>query len=416
MTPEDWRDDAPAYLAAAAAVMTVVSIAASQILMGLAVAVFLASRRRIAWPPVTWPLAAWMLLTVLSLAASGHVREGLPQIKKFYVFLMLFLIASALRGLRDIRAIAFGWAAAAALSAAWSMEQFARKVQQARHDHIEFYVSYVGNRITGFMSHWMTFSGQMMIAILIAGALLLFSRDRRGLAWLIPAGVLIGTGLLAAETRSMWGAAAAGGAYLLWIRRPWLVLAIPLMVGIVFVANPFQMRDRMISVVRPHGDRDSNEHRDVLRRVGWEMIKAHPLLGVGPEQVGPQFHDYLPADIPRPLPTGYYEHLHNIYFHYAAERGLPALAALLWLLGRGLYDFARALRRKHSPAEARWVLHGAIAVIVSVMLAGYFEVNLGDSEVLAMFLAVLGCGYAALSQTQPAPISPVWKHNAPASI
>ena len=41
------------------------------------------------------------------------------------------------------------------------------------------------------------------------------------------------------------------------------------------------------------------------------------------------------------------------------------------------------------------MLHGAIAVIIAVMVGGYFEVNLGDSEVLAMFLAVVGCGYSA---------------------
>ena len=82
----------------------------------------------------------------------------------------------------------------------------------------------------------------------------------------------------------------------------------------------------------------------MLRRVGWEMIKAHPLVGVGLERVGPEFEHYVPADVPRPLPTGYYGHLHNIYYHFAAERGLPALAAILWLFGQALWDFARALR------------------------------------------------------------------------
>jgi O-antigen ligase len=126
------------------------------------------------------------------------------------------------------------------------------------------------------------------------------------------------------------------------------------------------------------------------------MIKAHPLLGVGPEQVGAQFESYVPADVPRPLPHGYYGHLHNIYYHYAAERGVPALLVLLWLVGRAFYDFVRGLR---SPVpESRWVLYMSLAVILAVMLAGYEEVNLGDSEVLAMFLAVVSCGYVALGE------------------
>jgi hypothetical protein len=47
--------------------------------------------------------------------------------------------------------------------------------------------------------------------------------------------------------------------------------------------------------------------------------------------------------------------------------------------------------------EDRWILHGAIAVILAMTVGGYEEVNLGDSEVLALFLGVVGCGYCAMS-------------------
>jgi O-antigen ligase len=274
-----------------------------------------------------------------------------------------------------------------------SLIQFAHKYRSYAGNGADFYTSYVSDRVTGFMDHWMTFSGEMMMALLIVGALLLFSKDRRGLAWLYPAAALIAIGLVAAFTRSMWMGAAVGGAFLLWCRRPVLILVLPVAVGLLVLANPFQLRNRVFSIFEPHGDLDSNSHRALTRRVGWEMIKAHPLLGVGPEQVGAQFESYVPADVPRPLPHGYYGHLHNIYYHYAAERGVPALLALLWLVGRAFYDFVRGLR---SPVpESRWVLYMALAVILAVMLAGYEEVNLGDSEVLAMFLAVVSCGYVA---------------------
>jgi O-antigen ligase len=194
----------------------------------------------------------------------------------------------------------------------------------------------------------------------------------------------------------MWGGAAAGAMYLLWLYKRWLVAAVPVLGAVLLVANPYKIGDRMISIVRPRADTDSNEFRAIMRRVGWGMIKAHPLLGVGPQQVGPQMEDYIPADVPRPRPPGYYEHLHNVYFHFAAERGLPALGALLWLFGRALYDFGRGVRRLATGSETRWVLHGAIAVILAFMLGGYFEVNFGDSEVQAMFLAAIALGYAAL--------------------
>ncbi len=386
------------YLAGAAAVCSVVSIAASQILMGLALVALLVSRQKLVWPPVTLPFAVFLAGTLLSLAASGHIREGLPQVRKFYVYVMLFLIVTTFRTAVQVRWVVLGWALAASLSAAWSLEQFARKYRVVAKAHQDFYAAYIGARITGFMSHWMTFSGHMMMALLLIAALVFFSKDRRWIGWLLVAATLVSVGLIAAETRSMWLGAAAGALYLTWFWRRWVVVAVPALVGILMLINPFEVRDRAVSAFRPHGDEDSNAHRAVTRAIGWEMIKAHPWLGVGPEQVGRQYLEYLPPWTRLPLPTGYYGHLHNIYVHYAAERGVPTMLALMWMLGRALFDFVRALRRLPSSAEESWVLHGALAVMIAILISGFFELNLGDSEVLSMFLAVIGCGYVAVAQ------------------
>src|SRR5215831_9238221 len=122
-----WLQDAPLYLTAAAAVTTEISIAAFQILMGLALVAILSTRGKLRWAPVATPLAAWIAWTLVSFVASGHFRQGLPQIKKFYVYLMLFLVISVIRTINELRSIVLGWAAAATLSSAWSLEQFVRK-------------------------------------------------------------------------------------------------------------------------------------------------------------------------------------------------------------------------------------------------------------------------------------------------
>ena len=88
--------------------------------------------------------------------------------------------------------------------------------------------------------------------------------------------------------------------------------------------------------------------------------------------------------------------MHNIYLQYPAERGIPALLALLWMLGIIVRDFTRGLLRIDLDSEARFVLLGAIAVILGILAEGFFEYNLGDSEVLTMFLCVTGFGYVAL--------------------
>jgi putative inorganic carbon (HCO3(-)) transporter len=398
----DWRGHAPAFLAGSAAATAMVSIAASQILLGLAIVALLASGTRLRWPPVSLPLAVFFGWTLLSFMASGHMREGLPQIKKFYVFLILFVVYSAIENLRQVRWMALACIGLATISSLWSLEQFARKYAQARAAHVDFYTFYIPSRVSGFMSHWMTFSGEMMMALMLALSLVLFARpkDRPGAVILLGSGLLIGVGLLAAETRSMWGGAAAGALFLLWRRSRWLVLLLPVLAGGLYAVNLFEIRERISSMLAPH-EVDSNEHRALLRRVGAEMIKAHPVLGLGPEQVGKQFDGYVPADVPRPIPSSYYTgHLHNIYYQYAAERGLPALLALLWLLGRALYDFFRALGKVGRDAPSSWILHAAVACTLAVMAGGFYEVNLGDSEVLAVFLSMLACGYLAVDQAQ----------------
>ena len=108
-----------------------------------------------------------------------------------------------------------------------------------------------------------------------------------------------------------------------------------------------------------------------------------------------EFDKYVPADISKPLPEGWYGHLHNIYLQYAAERGIPTMLVLMWLIGKILWDFATSLRGKLASTEARFVLHGAIAVILAILAEGFLEYNLGDSEVLTLFLAVVSFGYVA---------------------
>jgi putative inorganic carbon (HCO3(-)) transporter len=397
----NWREDAPVYLAGAAAVTPVVSIVGAEIFLGLALVALLASGRKLRWPPVTIPVLLWIGWTLVSIAASGHAAGGYPQLKKFIWWPLLVVIYSAIRTVREIRMVALGWAAAATLSALWGFEQY---VRARLATPVFFEYVYINNRITGFMSHWMTFSGHMMMALMLIGAILLFSKDRQWSSWLIVAAAVISIGLLMADTRSMWAGAVTGALWLLWFKKKWLVLLVPVLAAIMLLVNPLNFRQRVLDIFSPRQNvTDSSAHRYVLRRVGWEMIKAHPWVGVGPEQVGPQFLQYLPADIPRPIPANWwYGHLHNIYFHYAAERGVPALLALLSILLGSLITFCRALRRLPKDSEARWVLHGVIAATIAVMVSGYWELNLGDSEVLAMFLSVLACGFVA-AEWQPSP-------------
>ena len=389
------------WLAFGSAVAILFSIAISQILLALALAALLVSGEKLRLPPIKLPLALFLLGTVLSLAFSGNPAAGLPQIRKFYVFLELLVVFSTLRDLAILRRLVLAWAGIGGLIAIRGLVQFAAKVQEAHQRGINFYDYYApAERMTGFMSHWMTFSGQEMFALLMLAAFLFFApaAGKGNLIWLLCA-ALMSLALLLGFTRSIWLATAVAGAYLLWFVRRWLVAAVPVAAALAFLLSPPAVRERFTSLIHPKQGVDSNEFRVVTWRTGMRMLEQHPLLGVGPEGVKLHFIDYVPADVSRPLPPGWYGHLHNIYLHYAAERGLPTMLMLMWLLCKILFDFWRGLRALPPGRSNRWfLLQGSIAVVIATMVAGFFELNLGDSEVLTMFLAVVASGYLALDK------------------
>ena len=343
------------------------------------------------------PLGLFFVGTLIATLLSADPWVGRTGVRKFYLLLLMMLVYTTFHKLREVYWLIYAWALLMTASALWSLVQFAEKYQEAKDLHQNFYQYYTGERITGFMSHWMTLGGQEMTVVLLVMSLWFFSDVPRKWLLLVASGVIV-ISVLAGYTRSIWLGVAVAGLYLIWNWKRWAVLVAPLPVLALLLANPADIRERVISAFVPHGDTDSNQFRVVCRRAGEEMIKAHPWFGLGPEQPRIQFQKWIPADVPRPLPTGWYGHLHNIYYHYAAERGIPTLLALLWFIGRMLWDFARAIRKGQGNAG---ILHGAIAVTVGVLFTGFYEVNLGDAEVLSLFVITMACGYVVIREAAP---------------
>jgi hypothetical protein len=385
------------WLTFASAVAILFSISASQILLGVALAAMFLSGEKTRIPRIWLPLSLFIFGTIVSWLVNGQLAVGLPQIKKFYVFGELLVVFSLLRDIQWIRWVFLVWGGFGAITATLGAIQFAAKVRQAHLLGQTFYDYYVARRITGFTSHWNTYSAEQMFALIMLSAFVLFASGGRRRWWLsaIAAG-LMALALCLAETRGVWIAAAVAGLYLLWSWNRKLMLAVPVLALIGFLISPAAIRERAESVVHP-GKNDSNDFRLVAWRTGIRLIEEHPLLGLGPDVVRLRFRDSVPADIPRPLPTGFYGHLHNIYLQYAADRGIPTMLMMMWLLAQALVDFTRGLHKcPRQPSNRRFLLHGAVAVILATLVEGVVEYNLGDTEVLTMFLVVLACGYLAL--------------------
>ena len=390
------------WLACASAIAILLSIAVSQILLALAVAVLLLSGLPLRWPRISIPLGLFLAWTLLALAFSPDPRFGIPSVRKMIVYLFLLVVYSAVRTLDEAKWLTLAWIAVGTFTAGRGLFQYAADIARAKAAHEDFYHFYIADRIRGFMSHWMTFSGQELYILLLVLAFLLFAPGVKRYLWLlVPCGAVVGLALILSQTRTVWVAALVASLYLLWNwnKRAALALPVLLAVGLLFAPGAIQERVRSLSPVSPHGETDSNEHRKIVWRTGLRMMAAHPVFGVGPEEIRkPEvFLAYLPSDVHQPLPEGDYEHLHNIYIHYAAECGVPAALFLTIALVMAIFDFHRALRTAPAGRSLRrFVLYAAMACVIGTMISGLFEKNLGDTEVLTMFLSIVSLGYLAV--------------------
>ena len=394
---QPWRERLTPYAYGCAFLSSaslLLSIAVSQTLLVIALVLLLLSNTRLRLPPVAWPLAGFLGWTLLSMAASDDPAAGWPQIKKFLVFTILLVVYSLFSRVEQARRLFEALFVCTLAATLVSIVQFAIKFAEASAAGQDFYDSYVAQRITGFFGHWMTFSEVVLLVFLMLAGYVLFSRSGRrfGQAVWLGCGAVLGVALVLSFTRSVWAATLLGGAYLLWYSNRRILWLGPLALVLLLIASPRSIERRLTSLTNPQ----AYSARMIMWRTGARMIEAHPWFGVGPMRVGPRFAEFQPEDITE-RPEAYYGHLHNVFVHYGAERGIPAVLFLLLALGKVLLDHRRALATLPAGySDERFLLHGVIAATLGLGVVSCSDVSLGDSEILGVYLTVIALGYRAV--------------------
>jgi len=130
------------------------------------------------------------------------------------------------------------------------------------------------------------------------------------------------------------------------------------------------------------------------------MVLDAPLLGLGPGGVRRHYPEYKNPAARRPG-TG---HLHNNLVQIAAERGLLGLAA--WL-GIWIVFFVRAgriyARLAAGRVDDRALVAGSLAAVSGFLVAGLFEYNFGDSEVIGLLWVVMAFPFVVGSEDDAVP-------------
>jgi O-antigen ligase len=358
---------------------------------GVAYAVHIVRARPVvAFPPVKLPLVLFCLLTILSVFAATNSGAGWLAVRKLVLFAILLLGVNLVVSARHLKVLLQALFAVSAIAGVVGIVQFVAQYSAVRELHPGQVYHYMTlERITGFMGHWMNFSGQQMLVALALLAFLLLAPRPRRIAWTVM--VVIAVSIVLSFTRGVWLGSFIGGLYLVARWRPLWLLAAPALILVGFLAAPQLIRERVDLAFHPARD-PALSIRFEMWRAGLEMMRAHPWLGVGPNNIVRDYDLYLPPGTPPE--RGYHEHLHNNFIQFGAERGLPCLVAWVWLLAALAVHIWR-IRQRLAASGEMWVADAALACWLALLVEGCFEYNFGTSPVLMVFLFVVTTPFIA---------------------
>jgi O-antigen ligase len=246
-----------------------------------------------------------------------------------------------------------------------------------------------GLRARGPVGHYMTYAGQLLLFVSLALGVFICARGR---AWRVGSALtaLLGSAaLLGTFTRSAWLGILVSAAVILGRWKPRWLAALAGVVVLLLLLAPASYRDRMASAFDP--THATNVERTYMWDAGWRMFLDHPMTGVGLQDLHPLYERYR-----NPAATEATGHLHSVPVHLAATMGVIGLAAFVWLFiglfrcaGSGLGATLR------DGGVAAGVRLGMLGALCGFLVAGLFEWNLGDEELLYPLFVMAGIAWAA---------------------
>ena len=358
-----------------AALLSFISISATQGFLALAliflIVLLIQKRRRLAFPAFFWPLLVFAGLSLVSSFLSVNPGMSLMDSKDLLLFLIVPLVYTTIVQKEELRLVVNAVLVSSLASSLYSLYGY-------------FFLAYPGERVKGFMGHYMTQAGLLLLFGSLALGTIFFGRGKMRLVWGAGLG-LAAAALVMTLTRSGWIGLAAGLCLIVLLWRPKALILVPLLAGLVFIVSPQTVKKRALSIFSLRGA--SNRERVQYFNAGMKIIRDFPLFGTGPDTVDMVFQNpkYGLGDSAKRN-----VHLHNNFLQIAAERGIVALAAWAAFIVWAFSQLGRIVKnRTNKKSRPDPLAAGALAALAAFVVAGFFEYNFGDSEVVTLLLLIV---------------------------
>lgn len=341
------------------------SMAACSLLFSFLLILFLFSLIRgdihLTLPPYVIWLGAYAAFTLISTIFSREPLISLQDNRELFVFFLIPIFQVVIHSRSRLR-IALGVVLSSALISALI------GIFGALNSGIS-----LSNRLRGMTSHWMTWSGLLMM-VFVFFVVWYFSHLKEGptIHLLIPALLILLTAILFSLTRSMWlGIMVSLGLYLIFRKPRILAIILPLM-AVAWLLLPQSITRRITSIVDPSDP--TNRDRIHMVVTGWHIFLDYPITGSGPNTIQSVYPEYRLPEAIQDNP-----HLHNNLLQILAERGIFTALSLLGFLISLLIQLYRKTRREGGLQSA--VTTGSLFLVIAFITAGFFEYNWGDTEI-----------------------------------
>lgn len=345
------------------------------------------------------PLLLWIIAGALSIVPAVNkgiaIIELIRMVRIFIIFAAIFFLVEKPE---DIHLIATCFVIAFAIQTVFVFAEYALGHPLFRLPGDSREADIVGAilRPGGTMGHSGNFAKLAALSLPICLAFIYTVRKN---IWWITIGAVLISGLVAlmlTVSRAGLGTSLFGLGWLFLImlknkRRNMLRTLAALSLFVIAVVLAWHIGgDRLKS--RMSEDFGSALSRPQQFSVAWNVIKAHPFIGVGLNNytlIAPHYdHTREAISITSPQPV------HNIYLLYAAEIGIPAAVCFIWFLGATIALAFKVSPQVGSPSASALLKSIGVGITCS-WLQGLIGWGFRSSIVHISYLAVLAGVLAA---------------------
>lgn len=327
----------------------------------------LINKKRIKIHKIFIILSVFAIFEIISTLFSIDIKTSLDDLKEILLFLIVPLTFNLTQKKEDFKIFNYALSFAIFLSAILSFLEYSGIIMGRE-------------RASGFLSHYMTQSGILMLFSILSLSMSFYERGKEKFLWLFLFLLSIFS-LVLTLTRSAWMGIILGILFIIILYRPKLLILFLIFGVLIAFLSSESVKKRFISTFDPKDE--TVKERIYMAKAGLKIISKYPIFGTGLDTAKIAYKKFKPPEAVRDVP-----HLHNNIIQIGTELGIPALAVWLLFITISLLDNYKVWKYSREGFTKFSGLAGA-GVIISLFIAGLFEFNFGDSEVKMLFLYLI---------------------------